>query len=460
MKFSTAQGTMIMDRTPVGAPLVVLMTALLGCCLVAAPGCSKTQADPLVVLAAAAAPPPPATNDWPGFRGPTRNGISTETDWLKVWPEEGPKRLWTAQVGLGYSSVAVADGKAYTLGNRDGNETVYCFDALTGRELWKYSYPCELVANLHLGGPGATPTIDGDRVYTLSKQGELRCFATTPANGAGANGAAAGTAGVNEPLWTVALQTALDVVQPEWGFTSSPLVYKDLLVLDAAGLVAFDKRTGKRAWRSMHYRAGYGSPILYNAPTGETLIAAITNDAFVVVEPENGREVAKYPWESQYVTASTTPVISGRTFFLSTGYGGGCALVELVGEKFNELYRNEVMSNHMCTAILRDGKLYGIHGNSHNARQCKLLCMDLATGKKLWEQRGFGCGALTMADDKLLIQSDEGYLSVAEASPDGYKELAKTRVFDDHTWTMPVLCRGLIYCRGEAGEVVCLDVRK
>ena len=416
-------------------------------------GCDSTHADPGHVRTAAAAAPPPKTVDWPGFRGPHRNGISSEKDWLTQWPEEGPKKLWTAQVGLGYSSVAVADGKTYTLGNRDDKETVYCLDAVDGRPQWRFSYPCDLVANLHIGGPGATPTIDGERVYTLSKQGHLHCFMTNPKSTAGGDT-------INEPLWSVGLQTSLDVPQPEWGFTSSPLIFKDLLILDVGGLAAFDKMTGKLVWRSTKYRAGYGSPVRYDAPTGETLIASITNDALVVVVPQDGREVAKYPWESQYVTASTTPVISGRTFFLSTGYGGGCALVELVGDKFNELYRNEEMSNHMCTSVLRDGKIYGIHGNSHTARQCKLVCLDLVTGKRIWEQRGFGCGALMMADDKLLIQSDEGYLTVAEATPEGYKELAKTRVFEGPTWTMPVLCRGRIYCRSEAGDVVCLDVRR
>lgn len=436
-----------MNRTSTMAALA----AFLGLVAVAT-GCDATQADPLRVREAAAAAPAPPTVDWPGFRGPNRNGISSETNWLSTWPADGPRKLWTAQVGLGYSSVAVADGRAYTMGNKDGNETVYCLDAETGRAQWRFSYPCDLVANLHVGGPGATPTVDGDRVYTVSKQGQLHCFKTKPAD--------AGPDTINAPLWTINLASQLSVPQPEWGFTSSPLVFKNLIVLDAGGLVAFEKETGKPTWRAAQYRAGYGSPVRYDAPTGETYIAAVTNDAFVVVEPATGREVAKYPWESQYVTASTTPVVSGRTFFLSTGYGGGCALVELVGDKLNQLYRNEEMSNHMCTSVLRDGKLYGIHGNSHTARQCKLVCLDLATGKKVWEQRGFGCGALTMADDKLLIQADDGYLVVAEASPEGYKELARTRAFEGPTWTMPVLCRGRIYCRGEDGDVVCLDVRK
>lgn len=388
---------------------------------------------------------PPTDGDWPAYRGPHRNGLSTESDWQTEWPAEGPKRLWSAEVGLGYACVSVAGGKAATLGNRDGEETVYCFDAETGRELWKHSYRCGLVDNLHLGGPGASPTFAGERVFTLSKEGQLHAF---------------DVAG-GRVLWNVDLRKQCDVPLPEWGFTSSPLVLGDKLLLDVGGLAAFDVRSGAVIWRGTEYRAGYGSPVVLSTATGAVpLVAQVTNDCLIVVRGDDGREIAKYDWTSQYVTTATTPIVRGKTIFLSTGYGGGCALLEFDGARLAEIYRNDSISTHMNTPVLRDGRLYGIDGNSHTPRQCKLVCLDLARGERTWEQRGFGCGALMLADGKLLVLSDEGYLTVAHAAPDGYREIAKTKVFDDHTWTMPVLSHGRIYCRSESGHVVCLDVRR
>lgn len=420
---------------------------VIGLLLLIAAGCGAVVAEPargpMPSQTTATNDSPPKTVDWPAFRGPHRNGISTEQNWLTKWPADGPKRLWTANVGLGYSSIAVADGRAYTLGNRDGSETVYCFDAETGRELWKHSYACGLIDYLHLGGPGATPTVDGDTVYTLSKEGHLHAL----------------DAATGKVRWLVNLPKDLGVPTLEWGFTSSPLVHGNLLIIDVAGLAAFDKATGKVAWRSGTYRVGYGSPVFFDGGTREQLVTALTNDCLVVVRAADGREIAKYDWTSQYTTSGTTPVVSGRKIFISTGYGTGCALLEFVGGKLVEVYRNEEMSNHMCTSVLWQGRLYGIDGNSHTARQCKLVCLDFETGKRLWEERGFGCASLMSAAGKLLILGDEGALHVAEATPEGYVELAKTQAFEAHTWTMPVLANGRIYCRSESGDVVCLDVR-
>jgi len=408
------------------------------------------EADPTRVAATIAAePPPPTDGDWPGFRGPHRNGISTESGWRTEWPAEGLKRLWSVDVGAGYSAVAVAGGRAYTLGNRDGRETVYALDAETGREIWKYSYACGLVDNLHPGGPGATPTVDGNHVYTLSKEGHLHAF----------------EAATGKVAWMVHLPNEFDVAIAEWGFTSSPLVLGERLILDIGGLVALDKFSGATLWRGEKYRVGYGSPVAVKGATGETLVAALTNDALVVVESSDGRQIAKYDWTAEYATSGTTPVVCGKAIFISVGYHGGCALVELQGDKvetpyrLETLYRNDSMSNHMATTVFWQGRLYGIDGNSHTPRQCKLVCLDGATGKRLWEQRGFGCGSVTLVDGKLLVLGDEGHLSLVAASPDGFHELAKCTVGDGRFWTTPVLARGRIYCRSEAGEVTCLNAR-
>lgn len=408
-------------------------------------GCAQIEAEPTLVAAAVGNDaPPPTDGDWPAFRGPYRNGISTESDWTASWSAEGPRRLWTAEVGLGYSAVSVDDGRAFTLGNREGQETVYCFDAVTGREFWKHSYPAALIDNLHPGGPGASPTIDGERVYTVGKEGHLHCF----------------EARSGRVVWQVHFVKDLGATTPEWGFCSSPLVQGGLLIVDVAGPIALSKETGKLVWRSERQRPGYGSPIVVPGPQGETLVADLTNDALLLVRAVDGTTVAAYPWSSDYVTTATTPVVGGRTLFISSGYGAGCALLEFGDAGLKPLFRNKELSSHMCTPVLWQGHYYGIDGNSHNARACKLVCLDAATGRRTWEQRGFGCGSLTLADGKLLVLSDEGYLSIARATPTAYEELARTRVFDAHTWTMPVLARGRIYCRSESGTVVCLDVAK
>jgi outer membrane protein assembly factor BamB len=419
-----------------------ILSLLVGCAMIQADDPARDPAEAVQAIAGAVVPP--TNGDWPAFRGPHRNAISTEADWQSTWPADGPKRLWTADVGLGYSTVAVAAGKAYTLGHRDGRETVYCFDAATGREVWKHTYEAAIIDNLHLGGPGATPTVDGDRVFTVGKEGHFHCF----------------DAATGAVRWLVHFAKDLNVRTPEWGFTSSPLVQGKLVLVDVAGLAAFQRDSGQLAWRAETQRAGYGSPIALEQPNGSTWIAALTNDALTIVRLVDGATVASHPWTSDYTTSASTPVLCGRALFVSTGYGAGCTLLDLVDGRLNVLYRNKEMSNHMCSSVFWNGHLYGIDGNSHNARQCKLVCLDATTGKRKWEQRGFGCGALMLADGKLIIQADDGNLTIARADPSGYEELARTRPFDGHTWTMPTLARGRIYCRGESGELVCLDVAK
>ena len=130
----------------------------------------------LCAAALAGASPPSSAEDWPHWRGPARTGLSTESGWLDQWPPEGPKVAWRAKVGLGFSSFAVAQGRAFTMGHADGKDSVFCFDAASGRELWRHSYPAELGDKFFDGGTTGTPTIDGERVYTLSRWGDTFCF--------------------------------------------------------------------------------------------------------------------------------------------------------------------------------------------------------------------------------------------------------------------------------------------
>ncbi len=390
---------------------------------------------------AAAVTQPRSEAYWPHWRGPQGDGISRERGWSTNWPQEGLQKIWETKVGTGFSAVSIANGRLFTMGHRDGRDTVYCLNADTGEPLWQYSYDCELVDNLHDGGPGATPTVDGDRVYTLSREGHLFCFDA-------ADGAI---------RWSKELQYELGVKMPQWGFTCSPLVLKEMLIVDAGRTVAFDKTSGERLWQTAKYRPGYGTPTAFEH-SGEPLIAVLNNDDLLVVRAGDGSEVDRYAWETSFATNSTTPIVSGDTIFVSTGYNRGCSLVRLAGGKLSAVYENGDMSNHFNNSVLWQGHLYGMDGNSHSSRNVKLVCMNFQTGAVAWSQRGFGCGSLLVADGKLLIFSDDGQLILAEATPEAYREIARAQVLDGLCWTVPVLTANRVYCRNAAGDLTCVEL--
>jgi outer membrane protein assembly factor BamB len=430
------------------------------------PVAGKTQAQsaaapssPAPIAAAAASIQP---DDWPMWRGPKGNGISAETDWTSDWPTAGPKKLWTDEVGVGFSSCAVVGGHIYTLGHEPNtpekekageltDDTVWCFDAATGREIWKYAYRCKQVANLHEGGPGATPTIEENRVYTLSKEGQLFCF-----------DAAKGTI-----LWKQELQTLLGVPMPEWGFSGSPRIFGNMLILDAGRTVALDTLTGEVIWQTAKYRPGYGSPTIFSVD-GQSYVAVLNNDDLLVVRASDGAEVDKVKWETDYVTTAITPIVRQKgheTSIFISGYKAGCALFDLKDGTLVMRYQNKAMSNQFCTCVLWHDVLYGIDGANNAPSQCKLMAVEYDTGKVLWKERGWGLASLMLSGDKqgggkLIVLSDEGRLGVVAADPKEYRLLASAQVLDGKCWTMPVLSGGRIYCRNAAGKLVCIDVRK
>ncbi|HEX4128708.1 MAG TPA: PQQ-binding-like beta-propeller repeat protein [Pirellulales bacterium] len=381
--------------------------------------------------------------DWPVWRGPHHDCISRETDWINDWDSAGPPVAWRANVGTGLSSVSIAAGKLFTAGHRDGQDTIYCLEAQTGKLLWQHAYPAPLVDNLHEGGPAATPTVDGRHVYTLSKDGQLFCLAVD----------------TGAIVWQQNIGTLADVAMPEWGFSCSPLVVGEKLIVDAGATLALDKHSGKLLWKTAKYLPGYGSP----APCtfdGALCVAVLNNDALIVVRCDDGALVASHPWSTDYLTSSTTPIVAGDTVFISTGYGRGCALLRRADQRFDVVYKNRNMANHMATCILWNDHLYGFDGNSHNARIVKLSCLDYATGEIRWSHRGLGCGSLAAAaDGRLIVLSDDGQLVIVAADPAEYRELAWARVLEGRCWTVPVLAHGRIYCRNATGDLVCVDVR-
>ncbi len=379
-------------------------------------------------------------NDWPNWRGPHHNGISDERI-NGSWPTEGPKVLWKASVGTGFSGFAVADGRAYTMGNSNEIDTVFCFDAAAGQKLWSFSYPCRLDALYNEGGPGATPTIDGARVFTFSKRGDLFCVEAKTGN----------------VVWKRNLVAELGITKPRWGFASSPLVQNNLLVLNAGGAgIALDKNDGKTIWLSDTNAAGYATPVPVTIDS-ENCVAIFGAKQLALVRVSDGKKLWGFPWVTQYDINAPEPVLAGKDKLFISSYDHGCALLQLSAAEPKVIWQNRNMANHFNGCVCLDGCIYGIHGNSDDPKR-ELRCLDVTSGEVKWQFQGFGLGSLCAARDTLIVLGDHGELAVAPATPKDFRPEARAQVLGGKCWTVPALANGRIYCRNAQGTVVCLQV--
>ena len=380
---------------------------------------------------------------WPNWMGANHDGISQEKISSKKWPVNGLPIRWTREIGIGFSSISIDAGRLYTMGHVDGKESVYCFNLKNGRTIWEHSYPCKLVDNLHEGGPGSTPTVDGKFVYTVGREGQVFCL--DKLNG--------------DVIWAKNLQRELRQEMPEWGFTCSPYILKNQLIFASSKIVSYNKITGEKNWQTSSREAGYGSPIAF-AHKGKTLIAALDCEGLRIVRASNGRKVADYDWKSPYRTNSTTPIILGDKIFISAGYNVGCALLQLKEDKLKLVYKNRKLRNHFNNSILQNGYLYGFDGNSNLGRVVSITCMKFETGEVVWKKRGLGCGSLMIVDKKLLMLSEKGELVLAKATEKGYDELNRSRFLKGRCWTVPVVLNGFVYGRNATGRLVCVQLPK
>lgn len=373
--------------------------------------------------------------DWPHWRGPDYNGISKETGWSATWTGESPKQLWKAKVGTGFASFAVSNGRAYTTGNAKDQDTVFCFDASTGEEIWKHSYPAKLDPKYYEGGTSATPTVDDDRVFTFSKRGMVHCL-----------DAARGTV-----IWSKNLAEEVKAEMPTWGFAGSVLIEGDLAILNIGSAGAgLDKKTGKVVWSSGTAASGYSSGVPFGSGNERAVMMAIERDV-VAIKARDGKEVWRFPWKTQYDVNAADPILFDGKVFISSGYNHGGGVFDVGSNPPREIWNNKNMRNHMNSSVLWQGHIYGVDEN-------QLRCLDFNTGQVKWTDKASGKGSLMLADGKLIVLSDKGELIVADAAPSGFKPLSRRQVLGGKCWTVPVLANGKIYCRNAAGDVVCLDV--
>ena len=390
---------------------------------------------PLLVIGTSA-----VAGDWPIYRGPNHNGISNEKLNASGWPKNGPKTLWKANVGIGFSSVAVADGRAFTMGNEDGVDTVYCLDAKTGKLLWSHSYGSELDPKFYEGGPGATPTVNGGRTYTISKWGDLFCF----------------DAKSGKIQWQRQLESEEGAVVMDWGFSGAPFPYKNLLLLNVGTFgMALDEMTGKTVWKSETGEAGYSTPYPYRQ-NGKQFFIFSSGSSYSGVEPLTGKRVWEAIWYTRYGVNAADPIVVGDELFVSSGYSKGSGKFKLSDNEPEEIWRLRKFRNQFNSSVLIGGHLYGFDGDNNS--RAKLKCVNWESGEEMWEEDGIGFGSVTAAIDQLIVLTPKGELIIAPTSPEGFKPAARAKVISGKCWTVPVLANGLLYCRNAEGDLVCVDV--
>lgn len=377
--------------------------------------------------------------DWPNWRGPAYDGISTETIPSDL-PAELPVR-WTAQVGIGFSTVSVAGDKVLTMGNRtvSGKETdtVWCLSAKTGKVIWQHSYPCALDPLYYEGGPGATPTIHEGSVYTLSKKGHaLRLDLDS-----------------GKVLWSRDLVTDHQVALPEWSFAGSPFIDGDRVLLNVGrGGIALDRETGETLWLPSTETAGYATVVPYEAGGPQASRLLFSAKGLIAFDPATGKAASELPWKSSRDVNAADPIVIGRRIVVSSA-SGSVMIEPKPGGEPAVIWEQKDLKWYFNPGVLIDGHLYSIHGTTH--RPTELTCVDAATGRIVWSEPGFGSGGL-IAAGKTVIVFDNGLLTLFDADPSGFKPRLQQKILEGKCWTAPVISHGRIYCRNAAGDLACV----
>ena len=389
-----------------------------------------------------------AAADWPNWQGPERTRISRETGLLREWPAGGPRLIWSASgIGTGYGSMAVAGDRVYVQGARGSSSYVVALNRADGKEVWaKALGQVETKMRSERGaGPRATPTVDGDRVYALTENGDLACLKNT---------------GV--VLWQRNILKDFGGSQLMWLVSESPVIDGAYLLVTPggpeAGMAKLDKMTGKTVWvaKELSDTAAYSSITIADV-LGVRTYMTFTAAAGVGVRASDGKVMFRYPNAANKTANVATPVYSDNRVFFASAYGTGGGLLQLAAKdgevSATETYFTKDMKNHHGGMVLVDGYLYGFS-------DLILTCLEYATGKVMWRDRSVGKGTVMYADGHLYLLGEGNVMGLAEASPAGYREKSRFEIPDKGmpSWAHPVISDGRLYVRNQDGVYV-YDIR-
>jgi outer membrane protein assembly factor BamB len=376
-----------------------------------------------------AAPAPVAESraEWPGFRGPQRDGIVRGVRIDPDWSAKPPVQMWRRPIGPGWSSFAVQGDRFYTQEQRGDNEVVACYKATTGEPVWTHRDAARFFESNAGAGPRATPTLSNNRVYTFGATGILNALDAS-------NGSV---------LWTRNVSAETNTKVPFWGFSSSPLVIGDLVIVAASGqLVAYDAATGNRRWLGPNPGGSYSSPQLATID-GVQQVLLVTGAGTTSVAPADGKQLWSDAWASNSIVQ---PALTADGDVLITSQENGTRRIAVAhngdGWSVRERWTSNGLKPYFNDFVVHKGYAYGFDGRI-------LACIDLKDGERKWKGGRYGNGQLVLLPDQdlLLVLSEEGELALVAATPDQFNERAKVEAIQGKTWNHPVLVGDILLVR-------------
>lgn len=380
---------------------------------------------------------------FPCFRGAEGLGVA-DARLVGDWSATAPRTVWRRPVATGWSGFAIDAAQAFTLGQLGDKEIIVCYDLATGREQWSHADRAKFTSASAGDGPRATPAVAGDWVYSLGAAGLLNCLDRRS----------------GRRRWSVDVLADNESGNLMHGLSGSPLVVDDLIVVSAGGkagksLVAYDRMTGRRAWRAGDDPAGYGSPMVCTL-AGRRQIVILNRPGLAAHDIETGRVLWTFPWTNSTETNCSQPVPVGvNRLFVSSGYGKGCALLQVELRKNGEwavrpVWTSRSLKTKFASAVLHAGHAYGLDDGI-------LCCVDLADGQRRWKAGRYGHGQVLLAGDKLLVQCESGEVALVAADPAEYRELGRFAALAGKTWNYPALAGRWLLCRNDR-EAACFEL--
>jgi outer membrane protein assembly factor BamB len=388
--------------------------------------------------------------DWNQWGGASRNFKSVAKGLATVWPATGPRKLWQRELGDGYSAIAAAGGKLFTMYRKGEMETVVALDATTGKTLWEYPYPAPFDKEYDMSngaGPHATPLVVGTTVFTAGATGKLH----------GLNSQ------TGKPVWSHDLIKEFNGTTRVNGYSCSPLAFKNMVIMQVGGqgnaLIAFHQKDGSVVWKKHDYKNSTSSPILIKVDGQEQLVAFMFDD-IVGVDPNNGELLWSHKHTTDFGLNTSTPVWGeDNLLFVSSGYNGGSRVLKLTksADKTTpeEVWFSRAMRVHFSNCIRIGDVVYGSSGDFGPAF---FTAMNVKTGKVIWRDRSVARSSFIYADGRFILLDEDGNLTLASPDEQGVTIHAKVALLNNNSWTVPTLSGTTLYVR-DRKSLMALDLK-